>query len=84
MTLSLSTITSPILPNFIFTEFTVSDGVDIVAGGYPLPRTWATEQEAAAVMSGMCWSPRRFAGPFRVIPVTVHRTKHGTVLSVAA
>jgi hypothetical protein len=82
MTLSLPTITSPTLPTFISSEFTVSDGVDIVAGGYPLPRTWATEEEAAEVMLGLCWSPRRFAGPFRVIPVTVHRTKHGTVLSV--
>lgn len=68
----------------IVSEFTVSDGEDLVAGGYPHPRTWPTEAEAAEAVSRMCWHPRRFAGPFRVVPVTVTRTKHGTVLSVVA
>lgn len=83
----LPTINSDCVPSnltTIATEYTVSDGEDIVAGGYPLPRTWATEAEATEAMSRMCWHPRRFAGPFRVVPVTVTRTKYGTVLSVAA
>lgn len=64
------------------TEYAVSDGEEIVAGGYPLPRTWASESAAVEAMGNLCWHPGRFAGPFRVIPVTVQRTKQGTVLSV--
>ena len=63
-------------------RFTVTDGADIVAGGYPLPRTWGTQEEAAEAMRDMCWSPRRFAGPFRVEPVRVESSKWGTTLSV--
>ena len=35
-------------------RFTVTDGADIVAGGYPLPRTWGTQEEAAEAMRDMC------------------------------
>lgn len=65
-------------------EFTVSHGENLVAGGYPHPQTWSTETEAAEAMSRMCWHPKRFVGPFRVVPVTVTRTKYGTVLAVSA
>ena len=65
-----------------FTAYTVTDGEDFAAGGYPLPRWWETEAEAAEVMRNLCWHPRRFAGPFRVEPVEVVRTKYGTTLSV--
>lgn len=87
MTMNLPTINTNCIPSDLTistSEFTVSDGEDLVAGGYPLPRTWPTEAEAAEAMFRMCWHPRRFAGPFRVVPVTVTRTKYGTVLSVTA
>lgn len=83
MTLSLPTISLPSTPpNLISSEFTVSDGEDLVAGGYPLPRTWPTREGAESAMDSMCWHPRRFAGPFRVVPVTVTRSPYGTVLAV--
>ena len=83
----LPTINTDSIPSDLTTsasEFTVSDGEGLVAGGYPHPRTWPTEAEAADAMFSMCWHPRRFASPFRVVPVTVTRTKYGAVLSVTA
>lgn len=65
-----------------FTAYTITDGEDFCEGSYPLPRTFKTKSEAADVMSRMCWHPKRFAGPFRVEPVTVVRSMWGTTLSV--
>jgi hypothetical protein len=65
------------------TAYTVTDGRDFVAGGYPLPRVWATRAEAEADMRSMCWHPDRFAGPFRVEAVRVAMSTHGTVLDVS-
>lgn len=81
---AMNTASIPSDLTFSLTEFTISDGESVVAGGYPLPQTWPTESEAAEAMARMCWHPRRYAGPFRVIPVTVVRTKYETTLSVSA
>ena len=62
----------------------ISDGVDFAAGGYPLPRTFQTEEGAEEAMRGLCWHPRRYAGPFQVVPVRVTRSRYGTVLAVSA
>lgn len=64
------------------TTYTVTDGEDIVAGGYPLPRTWQTREAAEEAMKGMCWHPKRHAGAFRVEPVRVEVSRWGTVLAV--
>lgn len=66
----------------ITTAYTITDGAEIVSGGYPLSRTWDTQEAAAAAMKEMCWHPKRHAGPFRVETVKVETTQWGTVLSV--
>jgi len=80
--LPTTTISLPSDLTSTFIAYTITDGDDICAGGYPLPRWWETEAEAAKVMGDMCWHPRRFAGPFRVEAVDVVCTKYGTTLSV--
>lgn len=62
--------------------YVVTDGEDIVSGGYPLPATWPTAEGAREKMAGMCWHPRRFAGPFRVEAVEVETSRWGTTLAV--
>lgn len=78
----LHDIATPVVTTSVSSEFTIGDGEEIVAGGYPLPRTWESASAAAEAMESLCWHPGRFAGPFRVIPVVVQRTEHGTVLAV--
>ena len=70
------------LPNLVKHAYTITDGVCVVSGGYPTPRTWATVQEAQQGMASLCWHPLRFAGPFRVEPCEVHLSHWGTVLDV--
>lgn len=62
--------------------YTITDGQDFAAGGYPFPRTWDTAEAAEKAMAGMCWHPGRFAGPFKMVPVEVETSRWGTVLSV--
>lgn len=62
--------------------WTITDGRDIVVGGYPHPRTWPSPEEAEDAMQGLCWHPKRYNGPFQVVPCLVQETRQGTTLAV--
>lgn len=72
MTLILPSITSPsITTSPSIPAFTITDGVDLVLSNPDGVGAWDTAEEAAEVMRDLCWHPRMFAGPFRVVPCTL-------------
>lgn len=48
------------------TAYTIADNATIIT-----KRAWNTAEEAAAIMSGLCYHPKVYDGPFRVVEIQV-------------